>query len=91
MINHFFQTTYVKRHSLLKVKYYYNSFHFTPYPQKLLCNFLQWSVVKIVREWYLLAGLKNILIDCAGGNCCTTSTCGGNEASINIFLASGEK
>ena len=44
-----------------------------------------------VLQWFLLAGLKNIVIDCAGGNCCSTSNCGCKEASINIFLAVGEK
>lgn len=43
-----------------------------------------------IKNWLTLAGLKNVSVDCAGGDCCTTSTCGCN-ASISIFLAYGEK
>jgi ubiquinone/menaquinone biosynthesis C-methylase UbiE len=44
-----------------------------------------------VEQWFLKAGLKNVIIDCAGGNCCTTSNCGCDKASISIFVAYGEK
>jgi ubiquinone/menaquinone biosynthesis C-methylase UbiE len=44
-----------------------------------------------VNKWLSLAGLKNINVDCTGGDCCTTSTCGCNDISISIFVASGEK
>lgn len=44
-----------------------------------------------IRQWFLHAGLKNITVDCVGGNCCTTSKCESESASISIFIASGEK
>lgn len=44
-----------------------------------------------VHNWLLLAELKNVFVDCAGGNCCTTSECGCEDASISIFVATGEK
>ena len=44
-----------------------------------------------VQTWLLLAGLKNVSVECAGGDCCTTSECGCGDASISIFVATGEK
>jgi ubiquinone/menaquinone biosynthesis C-methylase UbiE len=44
-----------------------------------------------VKQWLQKAGLKNVIVDCAGGNCCTTSNCGCSSASISIFIAYGEK
>lgn len=44
-----------------------------------------------VEEWFLKADLKNVVIDCAGGNCCATSSCGCDSANISIFFAYGEK
>lgn len=44
-----------------------------------------------VKQWFLEAGLKNVRIDCAGGNCCAASSCGSDNASISIFVAYGEK
>lgn len=44
-----------------------------------------------VEQWLLEAGLKNVAIDCAGGNCCAASSCGCDKASISIFVAYGEK
>lgn len=44
-----------------------------------------------VEHWFLEAGLKNVTIDCAGGNCCASSSCGCDNASISIFVAYGEK
>jgi ubiquinone/menaquinone biosynthesis C-methylase UbiE len=44
-----------------------------------------------VEQWFIEAGLQNIVIDCAGGNCCATSNCGCDKASISIFAACGEK
>lgn len=46
---------------------------------------------KNVEQWFLTAGLKNIVIDCAGENCCATSSCECDNASISIFVAYGEK
>lgn len=44
-----------------------------------------------IQKWLLLAELKNVSVECAGGNCCTTSECGFGDASISIFVAAGEK
>jgi ubiquinone/menaquinone biosynthesis C-methylase UbiE len=44
-----------------------------------------------IKQWLVEAGLKNISIGCAGGNCCTSSSCGCDNASISIFVAYGEK
>ena len=44
-----------------------------------------------IRQWFLAAGLKNITVDCAGGNCCAISDSGFENASISIFIAYGEK
>ena len=43
-----------------------------------------------VRRWFEEAGLKNVIVDCAGESCCAQSSCG-EHASISIFVASGEK
>jgi len=44
-----------------------------------------------VRQWLIEAGLKNVMVDCVGENCCAQSSCGSDYASISIFVASGEK
>jgi ubiquinone/menaquinone biosynthesis C-methylase UbiE len=44
-----------------------------------------------IQKWLLLAGLKNVSVDCAGGDCCAASACGCGDASISIFVASGIK
>jgi ubiquinone/menaquinone biosynthesis C-methylase UbiE len=44
-----------------------------------------------VEDWLLKAGLKNVFIDCVGGSCCATSSCGSDNANISIFVAYGEK
>jgi ubiquinone/menaquinone biosynthesis C-methylase UbiE len=44
-----------------------------------------------VRQWLIEAGLKNVVVDCVGENCCAQSSCGSDYASISIFVASGEK
>lgn len=44
-----------------------------------------------IQKWFSEAGLKNITVDCAGGNCCASSDCGCNKASISVFVARGEK
>lgn len=44
-----------------------------------------------IKQWLSAAGLKNVVVDCAGGNCCSTSSCGCDQASISIFAAYGEK
>ena len=48
----------------------------------------QWGDVK---QWMAEAGLKNPMTDCVGQNCCAQSCCGGESASISIFVASGVK
>jgi len=44
-----------------------------------------------IRQWLIEAGLKNVVVDCVGENCCAPSSSGSDVASISIFLASGEK
>lgn len=44
-----------------------------------------------VKKWFLDAGLKDVVVDCVGGNCCATSGCGSESASISIFIAYGIK
>jgi len=44
-----------------------------------------------IRKWFEEAGLKNIVVDCVGQNCCAESNCGCGNANISIFIASGEK
>ncbi|MDA3846326.1 MAG: SAM-dependent methyltransferase, partial [Vallitaleaceae bacterium] len=43
-----------------------------------------------IAYWFKEAGLKNITVDCVGGNCCTTSREGFGAAEISIFIAYGE-
>lgn len=42
-------------------------------------------------KWFSEAGLKNVIINCVGSNCCATSNSGKENADIGIFLAYGEK
>jgi SAM-dependent methyltransferase len=44
-----------------------------------------------VRRWFEQAGLQNVRVDCAGEQCCASSACGCESASISIFMASGTK
>jgi len=46
---------------------------------------------KDVEDWFVAAGLKNVIVDCAGETCCSRSRCGDEYASISIFVASGKK
>lgn len=43
-----------------------------------------------IKKWFIQAGLKNILVDCVGGDCCSTSEDGCESAKIGIFIAYGE-
>lgn len=43
-----------------------------------------------IRAWYAAAGLTNVEIRCAKGECCGTSSLG-KEARLSIFLALGTK
>ncbi|MBI4787395.1 MAG: methyltransferase domain-containing protein [Chloroflexi bacterium] len=44
-----------------------------------------------VRRWFEHAGLRNVVVDCVGANCCADSSCGSEHANVSIFVASGEK
>jgi len=44
-----------------------------------------------VERWFLEAELKNVVVDCAGEDCCAQSSGGDEIASVSVFLASGEK
>ncbi|MFL0195752.1 class I SAM-dependent methyltransferase [Clostridium sp. WILCCON 0269] len=44
-----------------------------------------------IKQWFVSAGLKNVVVDCTGGNCNTTSNCSCENVSISIFIAYGEK
>jgi ubiquinone/menaquinone biosynthesis C-methylase UbiE len=44
-----------------------------------------------ISSWFIQAGLKNVKVDCADENCCSSSSCGCTEAKISIFIAQGTK
>jgi len=44
-----------------------------------------------IKQWLVATGLKNVVVDCVGENCCAQSSSGGGGASISIFVAVGEK
>ena len=44
-----------------------------------------------IRQWFTEAGLRRVAIDCVGEQCCAPSNNESQSASINIFVASGEK
>lgn len=44
-----------------------------------------------IRDWFVEAGLKNVAVGDSEEKCCSSSCCGGEKASISIFVASGEK
>jgi ubiquinone/menaquinone biosynthesis C-methylase UbiE len=44
-----------------------------------------------VQQWFVDAGLKNVLVDCVGSDCCADSQNGNDHASVSIFVAAGEK
>lgn len=44
-----------------------------------------------IKQWLSEAGLKEVVVDCADEDCCAQSSCGCEEASISIFIASGQK
>lgn len=44
-----------------------------------------------IRDWFTAAGLKNVAVVDTEEKCCSSSCCGGEKASITIFVASGEK
>ena len=44
-----------------------------------------------IRQWFAEAGLRRVTIDCVGEHCCAQSNNESQSASINMFVASGEK
>jgi len=44
-----------------------------------------------IKQWFEEAGLKNVLVDCAGECCCAPSSCGDELARVSILIVSGEK
>ena len=44
-----------------------------------------------VQAWFEQAGLHDVAVDCVGENCCASSACGCQQASVSIFVASGLK
>ena len=44
-----------------------------------------------VRRWLEEAGLKNVLVDSVGEECCAQSGCGCESAGVSIFVATGVK
>lgn len=44
-----------------------------------------------VKRWFIDAGLKDVVVDCVGENCCAPSCSGDEHASVSIFVASGKK
>lgn len=44
-----------------------------------------------IKQWFTAAGLKNVAVVDSEEKCCGTSCCGGEKATISIFVASGEK
>jgi ubiquinone/menaquinone biosynthesis C-methylase UbiE len=44
-----------------------------------------------IRKWFTEAGLKDVIVDCIGENCCAQSRQGDEYASVSIFVASEKK
>ncbi len=44
-----------------------------------------------IRQWFREAGLGRVTVDCVGEQCCAQSDTGDESASVDIFVASGEK
>ncbi len=44
-----------------------------------------------IRRWFEEAGLRDVVVDCVGENCCAASSCGKDHAKISIFVASGAR
>ncbi|MDW7650479.1 MAG: class I SAM-dependent methyltransferase [Bacillota bacterium] len=44
-----------------------------------------------IAQWFKLAGLKNVQVDCISENCCAASDTYCDRAHVSIFIASGEK
>ncbi len=44
-----------------------------------------------IKKWFAEAGLGDVVVDCAGENCCAQSSQGDAHASVSIFIAYGMK
>ncbi len=44
-----------------------------------------------IKNWLVMAGLRNVTIDYLGEDCCAKSCSGEKQARVSIFVASGEK
>jgi ubiquinone/menaquinone biosynthesis C-methylase UbiE len=44
-----------------------------------------------IKRWFLAAGLRDVLVESVGEDCCAESSCGCEKASVSIFVASANK
>jgi ubiquinone/menaquinone biosynthesis C-methylase UbiE len=44
-----------------------------------------------IQQWLTEAGLKDVVVDCVGEDCCAQSSGGNEYANISVFVASGRK
>ncbi|MFH1223221.1 MAG: methyltransferase domain-containing protein [Pseudomonadota bacterium] len=44
-----------------------------------------------VKKWFIDAGLKDVMVDCAGDKCSCKDARSSDQISISIFIASGQK
>jgi ubiquinone/menaquinone biosynthesis C-methylase UbiE len=44
-----------------------------------------------VRGWFETAGLRDVVVDCVGSDCCADSVAGAGRAEVSIFIAAGVK
>lgn len=44
-----------------------------------------------IENWFKKAGLKKVIIDDVGEDCCSKSSCGTTKANIKIFASTGQK
>lgn len=44
-----------------------------------------------IKKWLIESGLKNVVVECLGEDCCAQSNCGDDYANITIFVATGVK
>lgn len=44
-----------------------------------------------IKQWLTISGLKNVVVTCAGENCCAQSTGENDYARVSIFVAAAEK
>lgn len=46
---------------------------------------------KDIKRWFKEAGLRDVVVESLGENCCAESNCGGDRASVSIFVVSAYK